>query len=422
MNRRSLDDWLDYQESLHPRQIDLGLERVQEVYQRLVDRQLDCPIVIVGGTNGKGSTVACLEAIYRSAGYTTASYTSPHIDRYNERIKVNGQSIDDAALVDAFERIESCRDTTSLTYFEFGTLAALLIFHELDPDIALLEVGLGGRLDAVNILEPDVSIISSIGLDHMDWLGSSIEQIAVEKAGIARNGKPLIFAGTTPPVSLVNQVLKIGANLNVLDDDFGFIDAGADTWTWWDNRHRVTDLPLPALPGKHQLANCSAALTAVEQLKEKLPVSITAIKQGLKTIHLAGRYQVVAERPTVIHDVAHNAQAAQALADVLQVKPVSGKTHVVIGMQSTKQAGDFILALNEQVDYWYACTLSGNTVYSGWDLAEAISQISPEATVGIFDSVAQGMQSAMDNASAQDRIIVTGSFLTLAQAKASEHV
>ncbi|TNF97619.1 MAG: bifunctional tetrahydrofolate synthase/dihydrofolate synthase [Gammaproteobacteria bacterium] len=422
MSVRSLADWLFYQERLHPSQIELGLERVQKVFQKLIDQPFNSPVIIIGGTNGKGSTIACLESIYRSAGYTTGSYTSPHILRYNERIRINGQSVDDETLVRAFEHIENCREDISLTYFEFGTLAALLIFYEAMPDILLLEVGLGGRLDAVNIMDPDVSIISSIALDHTDWLGTSIEQIALEKAGIARGGKPLIYGAMYPPESLMKQAGKIGADFYRINDEFGYNQHGKNTWMWWGNHQSLPDLPLPTLIGEHQLANCSAAIQAVMLLDQRLPVPVFAIKQGLSTIQLAGRFEIVQTKPMVIHDVAHNAAAGEVLASMLNDQHITGKTHAIVGMQSSRQPDDFIRSIAGQVNYWYACTLSGNAVHSSCDLSDSISKISPVSVVTAYKSVAEGLQSAMANVRPEDRIIVTGSFLTVAQAKATEHV
>ena len=422
MSDRSLADWLSYQESLHPSQIELGLERVQKVFQQLIGQPFSNPVIIIGGTNGKGSTIACLESIYRSAGYTTGSYTSPHILRYNERIRINGQPVDDETLIRAFERIENCREDISLTYFEFGTLAALLIFYETMPEILLLEVGLGGRLDAVNIMDPDVSIISSIALDHMDWLGTSIEQIALEKAGIARGGKPLIYGALNPPESLKRQVRKIGADLHRINDDFGYNQHDKSTWTWWGNHQSLPDLPYPTLTGKHQLANCSAAIQAVMLLDKRLPVPVFAIKQGLSSIQLAGRFEIVQTKPMVIYDVAHNAAAGEVLASILNNQHIPGKTHAIVGMQSSRQPDDFIRSLAGEVNNWYACTLPGNAVHSSHVLSDAIKKISPVSLVTAYQSVAEGLQSALANAGPEDRILVTGSFLTVAQAKATEHV
>ena len=288
----SLKGWLDWQESLHPLTIDLGLERAALVYHELNPDYLKPPTITVAGTNGKGSCIAYLEAIYRAEGYCVGSYSSPHILKYNERIKIDGKPVSDELICEAFARIESVRGNTSLSYFEFGTLAALDIFKRSDLDVQLLEVGLGGRLDAVNIIDPDVSLITSIGIDHVDWLGATREAIGQEKAGIFRANTPAIVGDCNPPNSLLQNALDKDAQLYCIDKDFGF-KKQTTTWDWFAGARRISQLPEPGLKGEHQYRNASAAILAVELLAKSLPVSDRSIRIGLKNIQLHGRFQLI---------------------------------------------------------------------------------------------------------------------------------
>jgi dihydrofolate synthase/folylpolyglutamate synthase len=316
MNRpATLAGWLAYLETLHPKAIALGLDRVRDVHGRM-GSALACPVVTVTGTNGKGSTCAMLEAILRSAGYRTGLYSSPHLLRYNERVRIGGEPQDDAAIVAAFNAVEDARGDTPLTYFEYGTLAALAAFARAKLDVAVLEVGLGGRLDAVNIVDADIAVVTTIDLDHMDYLGPTRESIAFEKAGIFRTGRPAVCAEPDPPSTLLAHALDVGAPLFRIGRDFGYTAADGQ-WRYWGPGGERFGLPVPALRGAYQLANAATALAALGLLHERVHVSASAIREGLCTVSLSGRFQVLPGRPAIVLDVAHNPHAARAFAATL---------------------------------------------------------------------------------------------------------
>jgi dihydrofolate synthase/folylpolyglutamate synthase len=352
----SLTEWLERLERLHPRPIDLGLERVEAVRARL-GPALTMPLFVVGGTNGKGSVCGLLEAMLRSAGYRTGLYTSPHLLRYNERVRIDGTEADDAALVDAFERIERARADISLTYFEFGTLAAALLFADARLDAAVLEVGLGGRLDAVNVFDADCAVVTSVALDHVQFLGPTREAIGREKAGIFRPGRPAVCADPDPPASLVAHAQACGARLVQIGRDFGYGE-GRMQWRYWGPAGKRAGLPYPALRGAHQLANAAAALAALDQLHERLPVHMQSIRAGLTSVSVPGRFQVLPGRPAVILDVAHNAHAAQALARTLGSHGRHARTLAVFAMLADKDIGAVIDAVKDRIDLWHVAGLS----------------------------------------------------------------
>ena len=410
----TLTDWLAWQETLHPVAIDLGLERVASVA-----RKLDClqpaPVVItVAGTNGKGSTLAILEAILQRAGYRTGCYTSPHLFHYNERLRIDGDVIADAEWCDAFARIDALRGETSLTYFEFGTLAALDIMQRDTLDVALLEVGLGGRLDAVNIIDADAAIVTSIGLDHTDWLGDTREAIGGEKAGIFRAGRPAICGDAFPPDSLRQRAADTGADLQVIGRDFHLRHSGK-RWHWQGRDSHYQDLPWPALPGAHQLANAATALAALEMLHDRLPVTESAVAGGLKWVALPGRVQVLPGKVEQVLDVAHNAQAALALVDALRHRPLAGSTHAVIGMMRDKDIAAFIDALRGQVDHWLPVGLDVDRALPPQQLAEYLQQAQVEGTVTVCPSVAGALETLAGRLQHGDRVLVCGSFYTVAE-------
>jgi dihydrofolate synthase/folylpolyglutamate synthase len=408
-----LASWLSYLERLHPATIELGLERVARVRDRLALAP-PFPLITVGGTNGKGSTCAMLESVLKSAGYRVGCYASPHLLRYNERVRIGGIEVPDAALVAAFERVEQARGDISLTYFEFGTLAAVLLFQDARLDVAVLEVGLGGRLDAVNAFEPDCAVVVSIGLDHTDYLGPTLGHIGFEKAGIFRAGKPAVVAETEPPATLLEHAQKIAADLFLIDRDFGYV-AGEQQWQFWDWRGKRDGLPLPALRGRYQLANASAALAALDALRDRLPVDMGAIRRGLVEVDLPGRFQVVPGRPAVILDVAHNPHAALRLAENLERMP-RGRRLAVFAMLKDKDIEGVIAAVCKQVDAWLVAPLPGAR---GADLArmqEALRAASVRAPVESFASVAAALEQARERAGADDKILVFGSFYTVADA------
>ena len=414
---KSLAEWLEYLERLHPSAIDMGLERVRAVWSRL-GLALDMPILTVGGTNGKGSVCAYLESILRHAGFRTGLYTSPHLLRYNERVRVDAVEVDDATLVHAFARIEEARLDISLTYFEFGTLAAALIFHEARLDALILEVGLGGRLDAVNIFDADCAIIASVDLDHMAYLGNDRESIGREKAGIMRSGRAAICADPNPPLTLIEHARAIGAHLRLIGRDFGY-SADRLQWSFWGPAARRAALALPALRGEHQLANASAAIAALDELKLRLPVSMHAIRMGLATVALPGRYQVLPGRPAVVLDVAHNPHAARALAANLEAHGGFGRTLAVFAMLADKDIGAVIAAVRSEIDAWHVATLSVDRGATGTALAALVAANDQGKSVQVFASPRQAFRAACKIASEDDRILVFGSFHTVAEVLAS---
>ena len=407
-----LDAWLARLEQLHPSAIDLGLERVRRVKDAL-GLAPTFPLISVGGTNGKGSTCAYLEAILSAAGYRTGLYTSPHLLRYNERVRVAGLEASDAELIAAFERVDAARCEVSLTYFEFGTLGAMLQFVAAKVDAAILEVGLGGRLDAVNVFEPDAAIVTGVDLDHMDYLGDSREQIGFEKAGIFRAKRPAICADPQPPASLLEQAGRIGAKLYRIDEAF-HVSQDDGGWSYRGRYWKFTGLPLPAMAGAHQLRNAAAALAALENLQDRLPVAEAAIRQGLLDARLPGRFQRIGVNPQTVLDVAHNPQAARALASSLQQNPVAGRTLAVIGMLADKDAGQVIDALAAGVDSWWICRPDSPRALAADLLAETVRQHAQGVPVMVRSAPLDAYRAAQSEARDGDRILVFGSFYTVA--------
>ncbi len=407
---QSLSDWLSYLEQIHPSVIDLGLHRVGLVADRLGLRQLPATVVTVGGTNGKGTTCALLEAIYRAAGYRVGVYSSPHLLRYNERVRIQGQDASDAELCQAFAAVEAARGEVSLTFFEFGTLAALWLFRAAAPDLVLLEVGLGGRLDATNLVESDLAVVTSIALDHCDWLGDTREAIASEKAGIYRPGKPAISGEPNPPVTLAQTAQAIGAKLLQVGADFRRHEAEA-VWHFQGARQQWRELPYPELP----LDNAVTALAVVEQLS--LPIDSAAIRTGLAGARLAGRMQLLRTQPQVTLDVAHNPHSAHYLARQLAARGKVGRRLAVAGMLKDKDIRQTLGELVELVDLWFLADLHGARAA----LAQELSAVLPsESARHCYASVADAYREALATAQEQDEIIVLGSFHTVAEAMAEE--
>lgn len=410
----SLEQWLQWQESLHPSAIDLGLERPGKVLQAL---GLDSPkhiVITVAGTNGKGSSVAMLESILRAAGYRVGCYTSPHLLQYNERIRIDGKPVDDAALCEAFERIDQARGDISLTYFEFGTLAAFDIFAQAGLDVAVMEVGMGGRLDAVNLLDADVALVTAIDVDHAAWLGEDRETIGYEKAGILRRGRPAVCSDPQPPHSLLQYAEELGVPLYRLGEEFHYRDEG-DSWEWEGNTVIRNALPLPALRGQFQLQNGAGVLMALSLLGERLPVAPQHLRQGLLSVSLPGRFQVFPGNVITILDVAHNPQSAAALAANLAAMPVPGKTHAVVAMLADKDLGSVIRQMAGTVDQWYPAGLDVARGADGATLA-AVLQQQGGAVGEVYHDVAAALAAARREACTGDRIVVFGSFYTVSQA------
>lgn len=419
MRFESLSDWLDWQETLHPSEIDLGLDRVSQVLSRLEQTHPAFVVVTVAGTNGKGSSVAMLHSILMECGLRVGTYTSPHLLRYNERIQINGQPVDDQTLCESFERVDQARcagkQAISLTYFEFGTLAAIDILQRAEVDIAVLEVGLGGRLDAVNVLDADVALITSIDVDHENWLGRDRETIAREKAGILRPGKPAICSDPNVPASLTTYAREVEAELYLLGQDFT-IQSGKDSWSWQGVDHRLSNLPYPSLPGEFQLVNAAGVLAVLEQLQKKMPGLSAAcereVSRGLQNVHLPGRFQVIPGEPVQILDVAHNPQAARVLAESLLRLPCQGKTRAVLAMLADKDIAGVVASLRDRVDHWYLASLDVPRAATAHQLEEVLIGQPTQ----VFENPLAAYQAAKRDSKAQDCIVVFGSFYTVAAA------
>ncbi|MGY6273555.1 bifunctional tetrahydrofolate synthase/dihydrofolate synthase [Achromobacter denitrificans] len=415
----TLSDWLQYLESIHATAIDMGLDRVREVAARM---ELDIRALkfVVGGTNGKGSTCAMLEAILLAAGYKVGLYTSPHLIDFNERARINGQIATDEALIAQFQAVEAARGDVSLTYFEFTTLAILRLFSQSRLDAVVLEVGLGGRLDAVNIVDADCAIVTSVDLDHTDWLGDTREKIGFEKAHIYRAGRPAICSDPVPPQSLLDYVEEIGADLWLFGRDYNY-SGDRQQWAYGGREQRRNSLAYPALRGANQLLNASAALAALESVRDRLPVPQQAVRLGLLQASLPGRFQILPGQPAVILDVAHNPHAAAVLAQNLDNMGFHPYTHAVFGMLNDKDLAGVVAKLGTRIDYWYCAGLPGARGASGQALADRVAAALPPAPAGgespgitACADPAQAFAAARERAGENDRIVVFGSFLTVA--------
>ena len=415
---RRLSDWLAWQEPLHPNVIDLGLDRLQRTLERLEWQCPACPVVTVAGTNGKGSCVALTARILREAGYRIGTFTSPHLLRYNERIHIDGVEVSDETLMAAFERIDAARGADTLTFFEFNAAAALLVFAEAQPDAIVLEVGMGGRLDAVNVVDADVALVSSIDLDHCDWLGHDRETIGREKAGIFRAGRPAIFGARDMPASIRETADRIGANLQQLGRDFDWVRSG-ERWSWRGRSGEQRDLPAPALHGEIQYDNAAAVLAALGALEPRVRVPRSAIERGLQTVTLPGRFQVVQQggpRPIEwILDVAHNPAAARTLAAQLAARKGKGSTIAVCGVLSDKDVEGIASELRTSFDRWIIVGLQGARALPPDELAGRVRNVGANIEAVATDVVA-GCQAAEALAQPGDRIVVFGSFLTVGPA------
>ncbi len=414
MSRRSLDDWLEYISAQHPAAIALGLDRVREVAARM--GFASPPVVItVGGTNGKGSTCAIVERILLEAGYRVGLYTSPHLLRYNERVRLNGEEATDEALTRAFECVEAARGATPLTYFEFGTLAALDAFDDVKVEVAILEVGLGGRLDAVNIVDADVAAVVSVDLDHQAYLGPDRESIGFEKAGIFRASRPAIFGDSNPPERLVEHARAIGADLLLLGRDFR-VEAQDRQWDFIGRKGTHRALPMPALRGRWQLKNAAVALAALDELSARLPVSLGEVKRGLTLVRLPGRLQALPGRPSIVLDVGHNPHAARALAEGLGDMGFFKKTLGVFAMLGDKDIGGVVDAMRGRIDRWFVAAANVERAAPAQRVAEILAQRGLEGATRTFATVPAALDAARREAGPDDRIVVFGSFHTVAEA------
>ncbi len=422
---KSLSEWLAWQESLHPRTIDLGLDRVRRVAQALGVTRFAAPVVVVGGTNGKGSCVALLEAIWRAAGHRVGAFTSPHLIDYRERIRIDGREIGEAELVRAFERIDAARGAATLTFFEFNTLAALLAFTQADLDAVVLEVGLGGRLDAVNVVDPDVSLLVSVGLDHCEWLGDTLEAIGREKAGIFRAGRPAVIGSLPIPQSVRDSAREVGARLVMPGADFERSSRGKDSWSWRGAQVSYDGLPPPALLGRHQYDNAAAVLAVIESLQPRLPVPRAAIEAGLRDVELPGRFQRLGEDVEWVLDVAHNPDAVRRLGTTLADRPARGRTTAIVGILKDKDAPAMVQTLEDAlrigggkpVDEWIAVDLPGPRGGTASELRDIVGRQSDPAWSTAAGVVA-ACERAAGSARAGDRVLVFGSFHTVGPALA----
>lgn len=412
-----LAGWLALIEARHGQRIELGLERVARVRDAM-GLSSDAIILTVAGTNGKGSTCAFLESISLAAGYRVGLYTSPHLVRYNERVRIDGRDVDDATLAAAFEQVERARGDTDLTYFEHGTLAAWACFAEAALDVIILEVGLGGRLDATNIFDADCAVVTSIAMDHMDYLGDTREAIGREKAGIFRAGRPAICADPQPPASIEAVANEVGAQLQVSGRDFGF-SGDRTQWTFWGAGVRRGGLAYPALRGANQLLNASAAMAALEAIRDRLPVPMQAVREGMMLVELTGRFQTLPGQPAIVLDVAHNEQAVGVLAENLANMGYYPETWAVVGMMGDKAIEASLARIQHRVDHWLPASLPGPRGLSAEALAERMSAAGIDVGEARYASPADAYRAARAAAQESDRILVFGSFLTVADALAA---
>ncbi len=413
---RTLAEWLAFIERQHPASIALGLERVGQVRRRLA-LELTCPVITVGGTNGKGSTCAMLEAILRAAGHRTGLYTSPHLLRYNERVRIDAREASDAALCAAFAAVEQARGEVALTYFEFGTLAALWLFQRERPDAVVLEVGLGGRLDAVNVIDADCAVLVAIDVDHSEYLGATREAIGAEKAGILRAARPAVIADADPPQSVLQAARAVGAQLLRLGEAFGFEAQGAQ-WRYWGPDGRRASLAHPALRGRAQLANAAATICALQSLHGRLPVSMQDVRQGLARVALPGRFQVLPGRPSVVLDVAHNPQAARTLAANLGAAGYARETIGVLGMLGDKDIEGVVRAIAPRLTRWQLASLPGPRGARAEHLERVLRRCGVQSPLRCHPDPRAAFRAALEEAGDDDRIVVFGSFLTVGEVAA----
>lgn len=408
---RTLDDWLAHCERLHPKSMDFTLERVQAVRERLGLR-FDCPLISVAGTNGKGSTCAMIESIARHAGYRTALYVKPHLVHFEERCRIDGAQADAATLLPHFEAVEAARGAITLTYFEFTMLAIVRAFMQAKPDVVILEVGLGGRLDAVNAFDADCAVLTNVALDHTEYLGPDRESIGREKAGIFRAGVPAVVGDPDPPASVIAHAQAIGADLWLQGRDFA-LHGDRQQWSWRGRARRFNALAYPALRGANQLLNAATALAALESLHDRLPISAQAVRNGLALVELPGRFQVVPGRPVVVLDVAHNPHAAAALAASLGQMGFYPRTFAVFGIMADKDIDQVISPLRPLVERWFVTDLPIARAASAADLARHLAAGDSAPPVSTHATPGEALRAALAAADPADRIVAFGSFYTV---------
>ncbi len=414
MRFNTLSQWLEWQENLHFTEVDPGLARVGHVWQKMGgNASLPYTVITIAGTNGKGSSVALLESILRAAGYRTGTYTSPHLLSYNERICIDNIPCDDETICAAFNRIDNTRENISLTYFEFATLAAVNIFEQQKIDIAILEVGMGGRLDAVNLFDCDIALITPIGLDHTVWLGENREKIAFEKAGILRAASPVVCSESSPPQSIIEHAQSLKAPLYQAQEHYYAVEV-ENGWHWSNDVNDWQDLPLPALLGSYQIQNAAAVLQVVSLLHQQdFIISEHAIRTGLTQVQLFGRFQRLLGDVERIFDVTHNHLGAKNLAKLLADSPCTGRTLAVLAILKDKDIMAVTSALGQSIDSWYVAGLDGARGISGIDLASQIATVLENSDVKPHITVIDAYQHALTDAQIGDRILIFGSFLTV---------
>ncbi len=417
MEMKTLKEWLEHVEVLHAKSIDLGLERMQKML-KVMDIHFECPVILVGGTNGKGSTCNCLEQILLSAGYQVGVHTSPHLIHFNERVRINGTMASDEELLPHFSKVEECRGETTLSYFEFTLLAILSLFYSKHLDVLILEIGLGGRLDAVNTVEPTASIVTTVGIDHTGFLGNTREAIGWEKAHIYRSGKVAVCADEQPPESLVQYANEIQAKTVFSGRDYHYqIDFEHQKWNFVLGEKILADLPMPALHGEHQIRNVSGALALLLSMQNELSVQRKDIENGLLSMHVTGRFDRVSQNPEIILDVGHNPHAAHALKKALNESVCEGKTYAIFGMLADKDRSSVCEIMKDSIDEWFLVDLEGPRGGKAQDLEEFLIQFGvQEAKIQKCASMNQAFQTIQYKMKPADRIIVFGSFLTVSSA------
>ena len=420
--KRTLQEWLSWQETLHLSEIDLGLDRIRLVAKQLDILTPDFPIITVAGTNGKGSTVAFFDAILRAQGYKTGAYTSPHLIDYNERITINGLQATDEQIIDAFEEIDTARkaiteEAVSLTYFEFSTLAAMLCFKKQKVDVALLEVGLGGRLDAANLWDASLAVITSIGIDHIDWLGDNREIIGTEKSGIMRKSIPVICGDPNPPQTIKSEADRIGAKLIQINTDFSYSSLDKDEPNHWKWKNAVKELTLkkPVMAGSFQLNNAATVIAGLDTIQDLLPTTIDAINKGLTTAAVDGRLQILQTSPEWLLDVAHNPHAAIQLANYIRTNPRSGRTYALFSMLKDKDIKQVLTIMNDVIDEWHIVALKGSRGLTLNKLKQCFTEQSIETKVISHPGFKEACDSIKNITKVEDRVVAFGSFLVVSE-------
>ncbi len=415
MRFKHLHEWLVWQETLHSQKIELGLERISDVANSMGVAKPKYKTIVVAGTNGKGSVVTILESIFHHAGYRVGAYTSPHLLHYNERIRVRQQNADDDSLCNAFDKVDRARGDTSLSYFEFGTLAAMQIFAESELDVAIYEVGLGGRLDAVNILDAEVAIVTSIGIDHVQWLGSTRESIGFEKAGVFRANRPAICGDANPPNSLIEYAEKLGTELLLINKDYSYKKKNDDMWSFSGENLIWDGLPMPSLYGEKQIGNAATALMALIQLDDNLAVTRESVDRGLSNTSLPGRFQRIPGPCEIILDVAHNLDSAKVLVDNLrELKPAS-KTIAVFAVLADKDVCGIIECVGGLFDEWHISQLDSERALDKESLKKQLDNCCRNCVIYSYSSISEAYNAVKNKLDESMRIVVFGSFLTVAE-------